>query len=152
MLIHELTRAECLQVLTRSTVGRLACARDDQPYIIPISFYFDGTACLYSFATVGRKILWMRDNPKVCVETDDIADRFHWTSVVVTGADEEIGGLQGDDAELRRAVSFLEKHSHWWLPAAAKLEVARQSAEGVVYRVRITDVSGRRAANPTARE
>ena len=40
-----------------------------------------------------------------------IADRFHWTSVVVTGADEEIGGLQGDDAELRRAVRSGEAFS-----------------------------------------
>ncbi|MBA3269928.1 MAG: pyridoxamine 5'-phosphate oxidase family protein [Acidobacteria bacterium] len=85
MTVHELTRPECLDVLRRSHVGRLACARDSQPYIVPISFDFDGDdACLYSFSTVGQKIHWMRDNPKVAVEVDDIVDRFNWTTIVMS--------------------------------------------------------------------
>ena len=91
MLIHELTRAQCLEVLMRVSVGRLACARHDQPYIVPVSFSFDPTdACLYSFSTVGQKIHWMRENPRVCVEVDEIDDHMHWTTVIVTGRYEEI--------------------------------------------------------------
>ena len=148
MLIHELTHTECLAVLSRATVGRLACARGDQPYVVPISFYFDGTSALYSFATVGQKILWMRDNPKVCVETDDVSDRFHWTSVVVTGLYEEIGKSPAEADELQRGLAFLEQHSHWWLPGAAKLDTSDHWSEAVIYRVRINAVSGRRAARP----
>ena len=89
--VHELTEPECIHVLQRAHVGRLACARDGQPYIVPISFYFDGyDRALYSFSTVGQKIHWMRDNPRVCVETDDVADRFHWVTVVVTGLYDEL--------------------------------------------------------------
>src|SRR6185503_843374 len=86
MLIHELTEQQCKEVLARTNLGRLGCAREGQPYIVPISFSFDPEGhCLYSFSTVGQKIEWMRDNPKVCVEVEEIADQFHWTSVIVPG-------------------------------------------------------------------
>ena len=89
MLIHELTAAECHEVLRRSHTGRVACCRDDHPYIVPISFDFDGEH-LYSFATLGQKIVWMRANPNVCVEVSEIVDRFHWTTVLVFGRYEEL--------------------------------------------------------------
>ncbi len=144
MIIHELTHAECLAVLSRATVGRLACTRDDQPYIVPITFYFDGTAGLYSFTTVGQKIKWMRENPKVCLETDDVVDRFHWTSVVVTGSYEELGDARGGGDELGRAVEFLQQHAQWWLPGAAKLATGEAHTWPIVYRIRIAAVTGRR--------
>src|SRR5262249_37750915 len=68
MLIHELTRTECTDILGRSSIGRLACSHFDQPYIVPISYSFDAEEdCVYGFSTVGQKILWMRENPKVCL-------------------------------------------------------------------------------------
>lgn len=149
MLIHELTHAECLAVLSRTTVYRLACAQGDQPYIVPISFYFDGTAALYSFATVGQKIHWMRENPKVCVETDDVSDRFHWTTIIVTGVYEELSKSPADADELQRAMAVLQQQPHWWLPGAARLGSSQQSPQGVIYRVRINAVSGRRVKRPS---
>ena len=41
MLIHELNPRECAEVLSRNHLGRLACARLDQPYIVPIHYSFD---------------------------------------------------------------------------------------------------------------
>ena len=148
MLIHELTQAECLEVLAHATVGRLACARQDQPYVVPISFYFDGTAGLYSFSTEGQKIHWMRENPKVCLETDDVSDRFHWVSVVVTGTYEEVGRPHGDSDELRRVLALLGQRSEWWLPGAAEIDTTQHSSAAVIFRVRILTVSGRKAARP----
>ena len=84
MLIRDLTTSECHDVLRKVAIARLACARDNQPYVVPIHVYFDGD-CLYSFATLGQKIAWMRENPRVCVQVDDVGDRFHWATVVVFG-------------------------------------------------------------------
>lgn len=73
MIIHELTAAECEEFLGRATVGRLGCAHHSQPYIVPVSLYFGREEkCLYGFSTVGKKIEWMRENPRVCVEVDAI--------------------------------------------------------------------------------
>ena len=54
------------------------------PNIVPINFAYR-ERYLYSVAALGQKIEWMRTNPLVCVEADEIVDHDHWTSVVVQG-------------------------------------------------------------------
>jgi pyridoxamine 5'-phosphate oxidase-like protein len=61
MVILELTNNECIKVLTRLGFGRLGCSQDNQPYIVPIYFAYH-ERYLYSFATLGQKIEWMRAN------------------------------------------------------------------------------------------
>jgi uncharacterized protein len=147
VLIHELTAAQCREVLERVTVGRLACARDDQPYIVPILFYFDpAERDLYSFSTVGQKIEWMRLNPKVCVEVDEVSDRFHWTSVIVFGRYEELRDSKDTSDARRRAYELFQQQREWWLPAGGRLTSGEQHGTPVAYRIRIDSMSGRRAA------
>ncbi|HVJ27924.1 MAG TPA: pyridoxamine 5'-phosphate oxidase family protein, partial [Vicinamibacterales bacterium] len=91
MRIISLSEEEVRALLQRSHIGRIACARHDQPYIVPIGFSFDSEKnCLYSFSAVGQKIQWMRENPRVCVEVDDIVDKDHWSTVVIFGGYEEL--------------------------------------------------------------
>jgi nitroimidazol reductase NimA-like FMN-containing flavoprotein (pyridoxamine 5'-phosphate oxidase superfamily) len=150
MLIHELSESECEQVLRHTTVGRLACARDDQPYIVPVFLYYDAVMnCLYGFSMVGQKIDWMRANPKVCVEVDEISDQFRWTTVLVFGRYEEIGGSV-DEGDSRRAYDVFRQRDQWWLPGAAKLSEGIEHVTPVAYRIRIDRLSGRRAARESA--
>ena len=145
MHIHQLTESECLDALSRATWGRLACARDGQPYVVPISFYFDGTASLYGLSTVGQKIEWMRHNPKVCLEVDDVEDRFHWSSVIVTGTFDEMNPSDVGAEAVQRAVDYLKQRSQWWLPATADVTGRHDQRTVVLFRIRITAVSGRRS-------
>jgi hypothetical protein len=146
MRIHEMTAAECDQVLAGADFGRLACARHDQPYIVPIHFYFDEQErCLYSFATLGRKIEWMRENPKVCVAIDEIADRFQWTTVLVFGRYEEVRETDDKSQAHRRALQLFRQRPEWWLPAAGKVAGGEEHHSPVVYRIHIDRLSGRRA-------
>lgn len=62
MLIEELSRQESLDLLARTRLGRLACTQGSQPYIVPVYFAYADHS-LYGFATVGKKIEWMRANP-----------------------------------------------------------------------------------------
>lgn len=149
MTIHELTTAECEEWLGRTTIGRLGCARDNQPYIVPISFYFDRPGrCLYSFATVGQKIDWMRGNPRVCVEVDEITDPFHWTTVLVTGRYDEVVETSGGGGPRERALGLFQPHADWWLPGAGRLASGGERFTPVVYRIKIDQLSGRRADRP----
>ncbi len=144
MLIHELSEDDCRGVLERGRLARLACSRHDQPYIIPVYVRYDD-GYLYSFSTVGQKIDWMRENPKVCVEVDDVTDHTHWTTAVVFGHYEEITDSDDDGAARRRARQLLEQRRAFWLPAVAKLPSVEHPV-AVVYRIRIDRVTGRRAA------
>jgi nitroimidazol reductase NimA-like FMN-containing flavoprotein (pyridoxamine 5'-phosphate oxidase superfamily) len=146
MRVHELTTAECHDVLRRSHLARLGCCRDNHPYIVPISYDFDGEH-LYSFSTLGQKIVWMRENPNVCVEVDDIDDRFHWTTVLVFGRYEELRTPVQHAHARERARRLFEQREEWWLPAAAKSEPLEQHVP-LVYRIVVTRMSGRRADRP----
>lgn len=79
MFIHEMTEFECRKALEQATVGRLACARDNQPYVIPIYFVFHRDH-IYAFSTLGQKVEWMRTNPRVCLEVDERTAHDRWQS------------------------------------------------------------------------
>ncbi len=80
MFIKDLETSECFEILTEKRFGRLACARENQPYIVPFHFVYYGQKLLYAFSTLGHNIEWMRANPLVCVEVDDIKNQFEWTT------------------------------------------------------------------------
>ena len=88
MLIQEMSPHGCRDLLARLGLGRLGCARNNQPYIIPIYFAYEPDR-LYGFSTVGQKIEWMRANPLVCVEADEVVNHNDWASVIVLGRYEE---------------------------------------------------------------
>jgi len=145
MLIQELTRQESLEVLARTHLGRLACARGMQPYVVPIHFAYQNN-WLYSLSVLGQKIEWMRANPLVCVEADQMR-RELWATVVVFGRYEELG----DTPELRdeRAFAFnlLQHRAMWWEHGGAKKAPAGTPATvPVFYRIRIEQITGRCAA------
>jgi nitroimidazol reductase NimA-like FMN-containing flavoprotein (pyridoxamine 5'-phosphate oxidase superfamily) len=149
MLLHELTVAQCKEVMKRTSFARLACARHGQPYIVPMFCYFDAPeGFLYGFSTVGQKIEWMRANPKVCVEFDDVEDQFHWTTVLAFGRYEECDTAAGR-AAWDRAQRLFGQRAEWWLPAAGRLASGVEHGVPVVYRIRIDSLTGRQADRPT---
>lgn len=141
MIIHEMSREECLSELARSSFGRLACAQNDQPYIVPIYFVHEGNS-LYSFTTRGQKIDWMRSNPLVCVEIDEIKSSLQWMSILVFGRYEELTDIGAHAYELLQG-----KRGAWWEPGCAS-SVFRHSTDKFVpiyYRISIDHITGRRA-------
>lgn len=61
-------RAVIDQVISGSQVCRLGLARDNVPYIVPVSFGYDGAAIYIHTAQAGRKIEFFEANPAVCLE------------------------------------------------------------------------------------
>jgi nitroimidazol reductase NimA-like FMN-containing flavoprotein (pyridoxamine 5'-phosphate oxidase superfamily) len=146
MLIHELTTDECSDLLSRTHVGRLGCSQFNQPYIVPIHFSFDRTEnYIYAFSTIGQKIKWMRKNPRVCLEVEEITDKDHWTTVIAVGRYKEIGQGPSDDDARRRAEQLFHQRREWWLPGAAKTKTGERE-HIVLYRIQVDQVTGRRAA------
>ena len=146
MLIRDMSPEECRQMMTRISFGRLACARNDQPYVVPIYFSYEPDH-LYSFTTVGRKIEWMRANPKVCVEVDEIVNHFQWMSVIVTGRYQELPNTKELSSDRLHALMALEKRMLWWQTAMAakQLPTRQQAAEPLFYCIHIDSMTGHRA-------
>jgi uncharacterized protein len=142
MEINEMTREECGAFLEHASIGRLGCSNENQPYVIPIHFaYADGY--VYVFSTFGQKVKWMRANPKVCVQTDEIQNQSKWISVIVYGEYEELPEPQYT-AERKHASSLLAKRYRWWLNALGQrqMTVGENSIEPLFFRVRVQSMSG----------
>jgi nitroimidazol reductase NimA-like FMN-containing flavoprotein (pyridoxamine 5'-phosphate oxidase superfamily) len=145
MLIHEMSPSQCVELLSRIQLGRLGCSRFDQPYIVPIHFSFDAERhCVYAFSTIGQKIEWMRKNPKVCLEVEEIVDKDHWATVLVVGRYEEILKAPEETEARERAEQLFQQRREWWLPGAAK-SGGGEHQHIVVYRIQIDRLTGRRA-------
>jgi nitroimidazol reductase NimA-like FMN-containing flavoprotein (pyridoxamine 5'-phosphate oxidase superfamily) len=146
MLVYTLTPSECRSTLARARHGRLACVNGDQPYIVPVALYLDPEGdFLYGFSTLGQKIRWMRVNPRVCIEVEEIVSRTEWTTVVVFGRYQEIPRSGTGAAIRRRAGELLGKQAEWWLPGTAKPTSGEEPSVPVLYRIRIGRMTGRRA-------
>lgn len=147
MLIRTLSTLECTKLLTANRLGRLACAKDGQPYLVPL-YYAHADNHLYAFSMPGKKIDWMRANPLVCVQVDEHGLGRGWRSVVVDGRYEELPDRVGHKVERDHAWSVLSKHANWWEPGALKPVVPAISdgVPHVFFRIFIGEVSGREAS------
>jgi nitroimidazol reductase NimA-like FMN-containing flavoprotein (pyridoxamine 5'-phosphate oxidase superfamily) len=150
MVIQEMTERECRAMLAGADVARLACARNNQPYIVPVHVDLDGEF-LYGYATLGQKIEWMRQNPLVCLEIDEVITHGQWASVVVFGHYEELPHTpEYEEGSRRVAENLFQRHPVWWEPASVPL-AAHERRTPIVFRIRIGRVTGRRAAPDTVK-
>ena len=178
MLIHEMNREDCIRVLAGARLVRLGRARENQPYIVPVYLSYDvlpgGEPCLYGFTTSGQKVDWMRVNPLVCIEVDDVSAHDQWVSVIAFGRYEELtdpsaaddqpqlahqvlqlGRYEGAEAprtddQRVLAHQVLRAQAMWWEPActAGAARAHREPAEPftpLYYRIRLDRITGQRA-------
>jgi len=152
MIVSELSRQQCEGLLARLGFGRLACARENQPYIVPIYFASE-PGCLYGFATTGQKIEWMRLNPVVCVEADEVLSDSEWASVVVRGRYEEFPDTPDYAERRKKAQSRLEKiRPLWWQSgfASAQMRQRVDRDQAIFYCIHVEQISGRHgSADPS---
>jgi hypothetical protein len=149
-----MTLAECFEALSRSSLARLSCAKDNQPYIVPVHLAFheeEGDIRLFGFTIPGQKAEWMRANPLVCVELDEVQGNDRWLSIVVFGRYEELPDTP-DYVEARGlAIRLLQGHAMWWEPGSAAYEGSAHRDPNrplvpIYYQIRIDQVTGHRCS------
>lgn len=146
MIIRTLSANECRALLAANRLARLASTKDGRPYIVPI-YYAYADYHLYAFSMPGKKIEWMRTNPKVSVQVDERGAAREWRSVIVDGLYEELPDRIGHQQELDHAWSLLSKHTDWWEPGAYKPTTPTVSDHSphVFFRILVEQLSGREA-------
>jgi len=142
MVINETSDNECRTVLARTSIGRLGCSLDNQPYVVPVHFAYE-TDYIYSFSTLGQKVEWMRANPKVCLQVDEITSESRWVSVIASGRYQELPDPQLE-VERAHARVLLEKHQRWWLNPLAerRIKVRDELISPLFFRIHIDSPSG----------
>jgi len=141
MDIQEMTAPQCRALLSRVRVARLACARDNQPYIVPIHVDLEDEF-LYAYATLGQKIEWMRENRLVCLEVDELTSHSTWATVVVFGQYEELPHTPEHESARQVAQRLFQQHPSWWEPGSVPL-AGQPQPPPIVFRIRIDRITGR---------
>lgn len=93
----ELSREEIDKLLYKQAYGRLACTDGDQPYIVPVTYAYDGKY-IYGQTNEGAKLNILRKNPKICFEVDLMTGMRDWQGVVIQGQFEELKAAAAEKA------------------------------------------------------
>jgi len=67
-------RTEIDEIIRQCPVCHLGLCDQGQPYVVPLSFGYDGKAVYFHSARLGRKLEILRHNNRVCVEFEIVQD------------------------------------------------------------------------------
>jgi len=92
--MKDLTKEECIALLTNNYIGRLAFISKGSPDILPITYYYDADMhSIITYSGEGSKIEAMRKNGSVSFQIDEITALDKWKSVLLYGEYEEMSGI-----------------------------------------------------------
>jgi nitroimidazol reductase NimA-like FMN-containing flavoprotein (pyridoxamine 5'-phosphate oxidase superfamily) len=142
------SRREIDEIIRSALVCRIAFADDNEPYVVPVSFGYDGEAIFVHTATSGRKIDFIGINNRVCFELEanvsiqsDDRDACAWTfafeSVIGYGTVIELESAE-DRAFGLNQIMLHYSDREWDIDEAA-------AATTRVWRIDIESVTGKRS-------
>ena len=141
-------RAVIDDIIRRAQVCHLALVDGEAPYVVPLSFGYDGQALYFHSATQGRKLDLLRRNPRVAFEFDIMEsllpaeEACHWgvryQSVMGTGKAVVVEDAAGKRLALAAVMAQYSKGTYTFPDAA----LARTAA----IRVEIASLTGKQSA------
>jgi nitroimidazol reductase NimA-like FMN-containing flavoprotein (pyridoxamine 5'-phosphate oxidase superfamily) len=141
-------RAIMDDIIRRAQVCHLGLVDGEAPYVVPLSFGYDGKALYFHCAPQGRKLDLIRRNPRVCFAFDlmenliEAEQACHWgiryQSVMGTGTAHLIEDAEGKRQALAAVMAQYSKNTFTFPDEA----VARTAA----IRVAIESLTGKQSA------
>ena len=136
-MLTTLSNEAARKVLQSARVARLGCIVDGGPYIVPINYNFEDDY-IYSHSLPGLKIAALRENPRACVQVDEVESDLCWRSVLAFGNFEEVW----NQTERRELLGKLLKQFPLLTPVESAIAADGSALEVVVYRIRIDRLTG----------
>ena len=147
-MIKNLIVKECIEILSNNYIGRLAYIAQGQPFVVPITFYYDRhNNSIISYSAGGFKIESMRKNSLISLEVDEIRSVNRWRSVLAHGLFEELSSIDAKHQlhqfaqGVKNIIATKENENPQFIGEfSSKLE-----AEGIpiVYRLNIDKITGK---------
>lgn len=145
-MLGELDDTQINNVLSSQVLGRLACTDGKQPYIVPVTYTYDGKF-IYGQTNEGQKLKMLRKNPSVCFEVDMMTDMRHWQSVLVYGKFIELKNKESEKARdilFNRVLPLMTSstvHSYGHYETGQVDDSTR--VKQVMYKIKIKKITGR---------
>jgi nitroimidazol reductase NimA-like FMN-containing flavoprotein (pyridoxamine 5'-phosphate oxidase superfamily) len=108
---------EAEKLLREAPVGRLGTSWKNEAYVIPLNFVYYGGRIFFHCAVEGKKLEYIKKNPRVCFEVDEFISvregmtncnfTTHYRSVLAFG---EAGFVKGMGEKSEALKKLLEKY------------------------------------------
>ena len=136
-MMRTLNNEEARRLLQTAKVSRLGCIVKGEPYVVPVNCHLEGDY-LYSHSLAGLKITGLRENPRVCVQTDEIESDLRWRSAIAFGRYEEITNPN----ERADVLNKLLRRFPMLTPVESAIAVDGSAPDVIVFRIKIERVTG----------
>jgi hypothetical protein len=132
-----LSDEDARQLFHDAKVVRLGCIVNGEPYVVPINYLLEGDY-LYSHSLYGLKIAGLRENPRACVQVDEIESDLHWKSAMAFGKFEEITKSR----ERADILTKLLRKFPMLTPVESAIASDGSSQEVIVFKIKIERITG----------
>ncbi len=146
-MLGELNELQINHFLLAQAIGRLACTDGKKPYIVPVTYVYDGKDIIGQ-TREGKKLTILRKNPNVCFEVDAMNNMANWRSVVIDGTFVELKGETADKARdylFDRVWPYLTSstiHPHQHETSRASVNDANR-IKPIMFRIKVKSKTGR---------
>ena len=142
--VEDIPLEEMHALLQKTGFGHLGCARDGRPYVVPMHYVYDSEN-LYFFTTEGMKTNYIAANAEVCFQVEEVQDRSHWRSVMVTGRAERLTSPE----EIERAMQLITDSNPTLTPAISRTQLDAWGRANTIalYRIRPEIIDGRKTSD-----
>ena len=131
-MMKMLSSKEGRQLLQAARVARLGCVVNGEPYVVPVNYHLDGDY-LYSHSLPGLKIAGLREDPRACLQLDEIQDDLRWRSVIAFGRYEEITKPN----ERTEVLGKLLRKFPMLTPVESAITIDGYSPQVIVFKIKI---------------
>ncbi len=136
-MMKMLSDDEARKLFQFARVVRLGCIVNGEPYVVPINCHLEDDY-LYSHSLPGLKISGLRENPRACVQVDEIESDLRWRSAIAFGKFEEVT----KPSERADVLGKLLRSFPMLTPVESAIAVDGTAPEVVVFKIRIERVTG----------
>ena len=136
-MMKMLSNDDARELFESAKFARLGCIVNGEPYVVPINCHLEDD-CLYSHSLNGLKISGLRENPRACVQVDEIESEVRWRSAIAFGKFEEIINPN----ERADVLNKLLKRFPMLTPVESAIAADGAVSEVIVFRIRIERLTG----------
>lgn len=136
-MMKVLSHDEALRLFQMARVARLGCVVNGEPYVVPINFHLEDNH-LYSHSLPGLKISGLRENPRACVQVDEIEHDLRWCSAIAFGDYTEITR----PSERADVLGKLLKKFPMLTPVESTIAADGATADVIVFKISIDRLTG----------
>lgn len=136
-MVNTLTLEEIENLLHAARIARLGCVAQGEPYVVPINYDFHDGA-IYCHSLPGTKLAALRQNPRACIQVDEIESDLNWRSALAFGNFEEVT----EESERREVLARLFRKYPMMTPVEWSVVHDADTDDIVVFRIKIDRMTG----------